>query len=181
MRKFNRTGETLYPVWNTNAGGNSTVATSGYSTGQYWPSESPDGLFDGSITTRYTSYGSCDSTVSLSTCGVKTGLYLTLNGGPFILLGFYVGTETIDSARDPLTFTIEGSNVTGTSLNLGSSWRLIYNGSTGLTVDPGRSAYGTLQMLSTPWIPFASYRFLVTSVRGSPTCASYTELVVLLR
>ena len=111
---------------------------------------------------------------------MSTGLYLTLNGGPFTLVGFSVGTQNHSTARDPLTFTIEGSNATEASLRRGSSWTLIYNGSTGLTPDPGRYAYGTLQMLSNPSEPFKSYRFLVTSVRGAPTCASYSELVMLL-
>ena len=98
----------------------------------------------------------------------------------YTLLGFYVGTQTYDVARDPLTFTIEGSNAAGALLPLGSSWTLIYNGSTGLTPDPGRYAYGALQMLSSPWLSYASYRFLVTSVGVSADCSSYTELVMLI-
>ena len=111
---------------------------------------------------------------------MNSGLYLTLNGGPYTLIGFYVGTQTYSPARDPLTFTIEGSNAVGALLPFGSSWTLIYNGSSGLTPDPGRYVYGALQMLSTPWTPFASYRFLVTSVRGADTCVTYTELAVLI-
>ena len=111
---------------------------------------------------------------------MDTGLYLTLNGGPYALIGFYVGTQTYSPTRDPMTFTIEGSNATGALLPLGSSWTLIYNGSTGLTPDPGRFAYGALQLLSNASARFKSYRFLVTSVRGTPSCASYTELVMLL-
>ena len=137
-------------------------------------------MFDGDLTTAHTSFGSCSSSVYLSTCGVNTGVYLTLNGGPYTLTGFYVGTEHSDSTRDPLTFTIEGSNAAGALLPLGPSWTLIYNGSTGLTQDPSRNVYGKLQMLINPWTPFKSYRFLVTSVRGAPSCASYTELVMLL-
>ena len=111
---------------------------------------------------------------------MDSGLYLTLNGGPYTLIGFYVGTQTYSPARDPLTFTIEGSNATGGALTSGWSWTLIYNGSAGLTPDPGRYVYGALQMLSTPWTSFASYRFLVTSVRGADTCVTYTELAVLI-
>ena len=180
MRIFNRTNETLYPVWNTIAGGNITVATSGSGPGNFVNSEPPNGLFDGNITTRYTIFGSCNSTLSSTACGVSTGLYLTFSGGPFTLVGFYVGTENFTSTRDPLTFTIEGSNAASSLLPVGSSWTLIHNGSTGLTPDPGRYAYGTLQTISYPWVPYASYRALVTSVRGSPTCASYTELVMLI-
>ena len=180
IQKFNRTNETLYPVWNTKAGGNSTVATSAGGVGDYYPSEGPNLLFDGDATTRYTIFGSCNSVGHSSTCGVSTGLYLTLNGGPFTLLGFYIGTETVDPARDPLTFTIEGSNAAGGSLISGSSWTLVYNGSTGIDLDPGRHVYGLLQLLGYTCPPFKSYRFLVTLVRGSPTCASYSELVMLI-
>ena len=180
MRQFNRTTDTLYALWDTTAGGVSVVATPGLGISNYNMGDEPDALFDGDLTSPHTSFGSCSSTFYSPTCGVNTGVYLTLNGGPFTLIGFRVGTENSDFARDPLTFTIEGSNTTGALLPLGSSWTLIYNGSTGLTPDPGRKAYGKLQLLINPWTPFKSYRFLVTSVRGTPSCASYTELVMLL-
>ena len=156
------------------------AATAGGSSGNYYTGEGPDCLFDGDATTRYTSFGSCTPSAPSPTCGTRTGLYLTLTGGPFILFGFYIGTENYDPARDPLTLTIEGSNAGGGSLSAGSSWTLIYNGSTGIDPDPGRNVYGTLQRLSIVSPPFKSYRFLVTSVRGSTTCTSYTELVMLI-
>ena len=155
------------------------MSTSGYSAGQYWPSQSSGNLFDGHLTGAYTKHGYCDLTVSATLlCGVNTGFYLTLNDGPFTLAGFYVGTENVDTARDPLTCTIEGSNAAGGSLPTGSSWTLIYNGSTGIDPDPGRNVYGALQRISIASPPFKSYRFLVTSVRGYTTCTSYTELVM---
>ena len=182
INTFNRTNETLFPIWKTIAGGNSSVSTSGSSTSQYWPGESSENLFDGNPISAYTNHGLCNSSNSIPmVCGVGTGFYLTLTGGPFTFIGFYISTQNVDQNRDPLTFTIEGSNAGQSLLPSGSSWTLIYNRSTGLTPNPGRNVYGALQMLSRPWIPFASYRFLVTSVRGSPTCASYTELVMLIR
>ena len=156
------------------------AATAGSSSGNYYTGEGPDCLFDGDATTRYTSFGSCTPSAPSPTCGTRTGLYLTLTGGPFVLFGFYFGTENYDPVRDPLTCTIEGSNASSGSLPTGSSWTLIYNGSTGIDPDPGRNVYGTLQRLSIVSPPFKSYRFLVTSVRGSTTCTSYTELVMLI-
>jgi hypothetical protein len=115
----------------------------------------------------------------LITCGEDTGLYLTLNSGPLALVAFYFGTNNYSPLRDPLTITIEGSNFNQTALTFGFSWTLIYNGSTGLTKDPGRSTMGIIQILPNFPIPFASYRLLVTSKRGNGTCASYSEFVII--
>jgi hypothetical protein len=79
--------------------------------------------------------------------------------------------------RDPITITLEGSNATGgVALTLGSSWPLIYNGSTGInsTSAPGRATYVTQQNFSNT-IPYASYRLLVTLQRGNDTAVQYSE------
>jgi hypothetical protein len=78
------------------------------------------------------------------TCGENTGIYLTLNSGPFTLVAFYFVTGGYSQLRDPLTITIEGNQA---ALTLGSNWKLIYNGSTGLKNDPGRSTMGIIQTL----------------------------------
>jgi hypothetical protein len=180
VQVFNRTNETIYAIWNTTAGGNSSPSNSSYyEIGAYWPTEPPEAAVDGNITTIYTNHGTCNITIWLITCGDNTGLYLTLNDGPFTLIAFYFYTNDLDSERDPLTITIEGSNLNGSALTLGSSWTLIYNGSSGLTSDPGRSAMGTLQILPNASIPFNSYRLLVTSKRGIETCTSYAEFVLI--
>jgi hypothetical protein len=115
----------------------------------------------------------------LITCGQNTGLYLTPNSGPLLLVAFYFVTNNYRRARDPLTITIEGSNMNESALTLGSSWTLIYNGSAGLTNDPGRSNMGTIQMIPNSSIRFASYRLLVTSKSGNDTCTSYSEFVII--
>jgi hypothetical protein len=134
-------------------------------------------MFDGNLTSVYTNYENCNtgsSTISI-TCGKNTGLYLTLNSEPFILVAFSIGTVPTYSTRDPLTITIESSNLTGSALTLGSSWTLIYNGSSGLTLDPGRATMGPLQILPKFSIQFTSYRLLVTSKKDNDTCTSYSE------
>ena len=79
-----------------------------------------------------------------------------------------------------MIFTIEGSNADDPSNQYGLSWTLIYDGSTGLDVNPGRNAYGALQLIPNVSVPFKSYRYLVKAVRAIPTCSSYTELVMLI-
>jgi hypothetical protein len=152
---------------------------SGYSNTNYYPQEPPVAVFDNNFTTVFTSYGICNITWVSTTCGQNTGLYLTLNSGPIILAAFYIGTNNYSSQRDPMTITIEGSNLNGSVLTLGSSWTLIYNGTTGLTPNPGRAILGPLQTLPSFSMRFASYRLLVTSKRGNDTCVSYSEFVML--
>jgi len=134
------------------------------------------------LNSEYTNQGTCNSSVSSEsiTCGTNTGLYFTLSSEPIIPIGFSFGTNTQYSQRDPLTITIEGSNLNGSALTLGSSWTLIYNGNSGLLSDPGRSAWGTFQTLGSVSISFQSFRVLVTSKRGLETCASYSEFSLLV-
>ncbi|UJR38683.1 hypothetical protein I4U23_031349 [Adineta vaga] len=109
-------------------------------------------------------------------CGQNTGFYFTLRSGSMILAAFSIGIISWTTARDSLTVTIEGSNFNGSTLTLGSSWVLIYNGSSGLLPDPGRLNYGTVQILTGPLTRFASYRFIVTSKRGFQSSTGYSEV-----
>jgi len=168
---------TVYPIWNTTAGGNSSPSVAGTYLGTYWPTQPPAAAVDDNLTTEYTNHGNCNRSVSIEsiTCGTNTGLYFTLPSEPMIPVGFSFGTNTQYSQRDPLTITIEGSNLNGSALTLGSSWTLVYNGNSGLLSDPGRSAWGTFQTLASVSISFQSFRVLVTSKRGVQTCTSYSE------
>jgi hypothetical protein len=80
------------------------------------------------------------------------------------------------AARDSTKMTIEGSNQIGTSLTFGSSWTLLYNGTTGLDIDTGPSNAGVKQTLVNNQLQFSSYRFLITAKRGYDTCAEYSEI-----
>ena len=155
-------------------------AVSGYYMGSYWPTEPPEGVFDNNFNTTYCGYGLCNYAYANITCGQNTGLYLTLNTSYFALVAFYFGTCIQSSLRDPLTITIEGSNQNQSSaLTLGSSWILIYSGTTGLAKDPGRAKIGAIQVIPSPFMVYSSYRLLVTSKRASGTCASYSEFVMI--
>ena len=69
--------------------------------------------------------------------------------------------------------TIEGSN--GGDLTQGGSWTLIYNGSTGLEIDPGRESFGPLQSILN-FKSFNSYRFLTASKRSIDDSVQYSEV-----
>ena len=178
LKIFNRTTEPIYAVWNTTAGGGSAASTPGNNASYYSIGEGPDCAFDGNLTSSYTSFGQCYSGSSSIFCGINTGLYLTLNAGSFTLVAFYIVTRYNYPQRDPLTMTIEGSNANETLLTHGSSWVQLYSGSTGLDQDPGRSAYGALQILINQLGAFRSYRFLVTSKRNISSATAYSEIVM---
>ena len=172
-------GETVYPIWNTVAGGSSTASTSGTGVGTYYPTEIASYVCDNITSSTYTSTGSCAfGGGGGSTCGVNTGFYRTPQRGPSLITGFLMSTGFTDNVRDPMTVTLEGSNQPASALTLGSSWTLIYSGISGLVTDPGRNAWGTpVSFSNNVW--YASYRFLVTSKRSGQEAISYGEVLLL--
>ena len=173
------TNETISPIWDTVAGGNSNASTPGSGMGQYATDQEPKYAFDQSNNTKYQAFGSCDSKQFSYTCGNDTGLYLTLSQGASVLAAVQFETGNDTAERDPLTITIEGSNQTSPALILGSSWSLVYRGPTGLNTDPGRSNFGTIQYLPNIDVSYKSYRLLVTSIRGNATSVQYDEVKLL--
>jgi hypothetical protein len=101
--------------------------------------ESPTKVFDSSTATAYANYGTYNNFYgSYSTrCGEDTGLYLSLLRGASLLVAFTISTAASYVERDPVTLTIEGSNQSLLALTFGSSWILIYNGSSDLDSDHG--------------------------------------------
>ena len=90
------------------------------------------------------------------------------------VVGFRFCTANDAAARDPMSITLEGSNQTGTDLNLGSSWTLLYSGVSGLQVDPGRSQYGSRVYFNNTMV-FQSYRLLITSKRDLENSMQFSE------
>lgn len=165
-------------VWNTTAGHNSLPATPGTGIGNYFPPLSPQNVFDGDWATSFASYGFGYASIPTATGGLNTGVYLTIPGDPFVLNAFrIVTTGSVEVTRDPLKLTIEGSNLIGSALTLGSSWILIYNGTTGLDINPGRTKPGICQTINNNTSTFSSYRFLFTERRaGDIYCIDYKEI-----
>lgn len=170
--------DSLYGLWDTIAGGNSKLATPGQSIGNYVAGEGPRNAFDKILSNKYLSFGHCNdsSRSDALSCGTNTGFYLTLRRGPIVLdkLRFISGNDA--PLRDPLTMTLEGSNQPNSTLLLGTSWTLIYNGSCGLNIDPGRNASGQIQSFSSNTVPYDSYRLLIMSKRGVAYCVQYAEV-----
>ncbi|CAF1517571.1 unnamed protein product, partial [Rotaria sordida] len=124
-------------IYKTTVGTNSTTATPGNYIGQYIPTESPYNACDNNTGTKYLSFGTCGETTIDSICGLNTGLYLELQPGSSLIIGLQMCTGNDYPERDPFIVSLEGSNLSGTVLNLGTSWTLIYNGPSGLQTDPG--------------------------------------------
>ena len=152
-------------------------ASIGTSSGQYPSNQVPSMCIDFNSTTKYLNYGTgIIIGPSSNTAGVKTGFYTVLSVGAAVVNSLQMQTANDFPARDPITCTLEGSNATGAALSIGSSWTLLYNGSTGVnaTLDPGRYNWTKIQRIS-PLSSFTAYRFLVTSQRSSDTCVQYSE------
>lgn len=145
--------------------------------GNYAPGQGPVQALDQNSASKYVNFGVCNSTVGASqtNCGYNTGLYLLLQRGPSLLIGFRFLTADSYSQRDPVSITLEGSNKPLSALVLGSSWTLIYNGSSGLATDPGRSGYGQMQWISNNTVWYASYRLLITLKRTVGNFVQYAE------
>ena len=168
--------ETMFGVWNTTAGGDSIPATPGYSVGNFVPVQTPTQAFDRNFSTKYVSFSAYSMGTSNTNSGINTGLYLTPQRGPSLLTAIQFCTANDYEERDPLTMTIEGSNQTSSALTYGSSWTLIYNGTTGLEGVTNRSVYGPVVLLSYNSIWYASYRFFITSKRAALDGVQYSEL-----
>ena len=169
--------DTLQGVWNTTAGGDSTIATAGTGVGNYIANEGPPNAFDGNCNTKFLSFGECvDKGSMIPECGRNTGFHVTLVNGAVLVRGLRFCAANDAPNRDPKTITFEGTNHTGSDLLLGSSWTLIYNGSCGLDIDPGRKQLGQLITFSYNNLAYSSYRILVTSKRGNDYCTQYGEL-----
>lgn len=163
-------------IWNTSIGGDSQYSSPGYTAGRYWPTQPPENVFDSNYTTAYCNRGPCNSTSTLAqSCGTQTGLFFTYPRGTILLKSFRMITGGRVS-RDPIWISIEGSNHNPSVLNLGSSWTLLYNGTSGLDINPGREKPGTYQFITNNNIAFASYRILTLAKRGLESCTEIGEI-----
>ena len=171
---INGPGTAYYAIWDTVAGGSSRPSKRGNDIGDYVDYEQPCMAFDGVNESIYTNFGYCTYLDFGSNCGINTGIYFIPSRGLSSIQSFRFMTAGDLPLRDPITVTLECTNETS-SLTLGSSWTLIYSGTSGLDVDPGRYEYGIMQYLSnTLWC--LSYRILTTSKRGDSNAVQYAEL-----
>ena len=165
-----RSDDYIMGLYNTRAGGSTGGKNGSYSALDEYPARA----IDNSTETKYLNFGAKLLTL---TSGTDTGFYVTpsiSNASRVVTLRFATGNDL--EQRDPLAVTLEGTN--STSLDIGSSWTLIYNGSTGLESNPGRKRYGVQQNF-TNTIRYASYRLLVTSKRGIASAVQYSEVQII--
>ncbi|CAF1006642.1 unnamed protein product [Adineta ricciae] len=165
----------VYGVHNTFVGGDSTRATPGSKRGQYSPEDSPDKACDGNVSTKYINYGSCEKMIFSDSCGLNTGFYLELARGSTLINGLKICLTGLSCPCGPTVVSLEGSNMTGTDLTLGSSWTLLYHGTSGLSDDPGRQKCGSLQHFNNT-IAYTSYRFLVLAKNAGEVLVEYSEV-----
>ena len=172
------TTEGVYGIFDTVPGGVAYPAIQiiFITPGHYSSSESPSNAFDQNTATQYSNSGSCylagNNDIS---CGTGSGIYMVPDRGTTLLRSLRFSTGTSAAASDPLTVVVEGSNAGLSELLIGSSWTTIYNGTTGLDTDPGRSTYGVTQYISNSnW--YTSYRIIITSKRASSCCVIYGEI-----
>lgn len=163
----------VHGVWNTSIGRNSTPSTPGTCTGCYETSETPGKACDNLLNTKYLNYG--DGISASSTSGLKTGFYLELQRGSSLAVSLRLCTGNDSPERDPMVVSLEGSNLSGAALTLGSSWTLLFNGTSGFQTDPGRQTCGPMHSLNNT-IYYKSYRFLVSAKRAVSTSVQYSEL-----
>lgn len=169
-------GDPIVAIWNTTASGNSTDSTAGTgSAGQYPTNEAAPNVVDGT-NNKYLNFGGGGGAgVQTDSKGVGTGFYITPGVTDSIVKAFQFTAANDAVNRDPLTITIEGSNAVGAALKTGTSWALIYSGTTGLATDPGRNTPGVLVPVTNS-TTYDSYRVIVTSQRGIANSTQYAEV-----
>lgn len=175
------TNETVYSLWNTTAGADSSFSTPGLNSGNYPPGQDAGKAFDRNNGTKYVNFGVCNSSYvgAANECGEATGLHLTPRRGPSLLLAFRFWAAESFALRDPIQITIEATNQDPLIPSLGSSWTLIYNGTSGMEIEPPRSSPGQIRWLSNNLNVYSSYRVLTRSKRGTGNFVQYSELELL--
>ncbi len=102
---------------------------------------------------------------------------MTLEQGASIVKGFQFCTANDYDGRDPTRITLEGSNESGKILNLGTSWTILYNGTSGLDSVRMRYTCSQIQYIENS-IEYASYRLLITEKRSSENSVQYSEFLL---
>lgn len=145
-----------------NLGGDSAIAVAGTTAAvnNFPAAESPDLAFDNNTATKYLNFAE-----------LNTGVIVTPMLGSTTVGGLRVTTANDAPERDPLTFTIEGTNDANPSTALGAAWSLIFSGDTGLATDPGRFMAGPVVRFDNS-DAYTGYRVLFPTVRDSAAANS---------
>jgi len=171
---LNSLGDEIIGLYNTTAGASTGTFDDLYSNTEELPKFAMDNL----TTTKYFNYGRKNDSINvLYTPGTGAGfVVIPAISNSSVACGLLFATANDWSDRDPITVTLEGSNIFNmTVLRSGTNWTLIYNGSTGISAVLNRMTYGVQQTFKNEK-QFASYRLLISEVRGNRTDAvQYSE------
>jgi hypothetical protein len=141
--------------------------------------EAVNSIIDGDLATKHLTFGNSNSDTTMPLKGVGTGfIVVPTTGNMSIIRSFQFGTANDSPNRDPITVSIEGSQMSDQiNLEKGSSWNLIYLGWTGIDLNnvSARSSYGNSQSVSQT-VPYRAYRFIIASQRGADTSVQYSEI-----
>ena len=121
----------------------------------------PTFAIDGTSSSKYRNFG------EVMTGFVVTPSFTGGNNSGTVVTAIRFATAIDSPERDPLTFTLEGTN--GDPLT--GNYTLIASGSTGLDVDPGRGNFG-LPVTFTAVGAAHSYRVIFPTVRDSAAADS---------
>ncbi|CAF2093169.1 unnamed protein product [Rotaria magnacalcarata] len=176
-----RPNDTIVGLYKTIAGRSTGGSNGTYPNNEETPLQAIDGL----LSTKYVNLGRYNSPGFYeSVIGIGTGFYVVpkiSNSSVAIALRF--ATSDHSPSNDPTEVTLEGTNEIETKgLNLGSNWRLIYRGTSGmgLTSFDVRSTYmPPVHFQNT--IAYRSYRLLVSKVKmpNSNNAVQYAEAQIL--
>ncbi len=128
-----------------------------------WPGgEPPANAINDNIGNKYLNFG--DDTVANQAAGENTGFYVTPAAGETVVGGLRFATANDGDNRDPMTFTLEGTNGDPAA----DAWTLIASGDTGLATNPGRNTWqdASTEPLFANTDAYTSYRLLFPTLRG---------------
>ena len=141
-----------------------TIATVGGNLGNFYPAgEAPVFAIDfDKDQTKYLNFNSRN-----------TGYIVTPTYSSYIVTSLYLATGNDDPDRDPLTFSLYGSNtVTASSVandtfNLSDFTAIVLDMSTNLETDPGRNAEPSVQPTFENDAAYTTYLLVFPTVRGT--------------
>ncbi|HUT35011.1 MAG TPA: PEP-CTERM sorting domain-containing protein [Planctomycetota bacterium] len=180
-------GDTIVGLYQTVAGGANSVSTgkasAPWTPGTYPNNEGPTNAIDDlAPSKKYNSFGGTTLAVPPNPAvpaGYQTGFYVTPASGASVVTGLRIRTANDNATRDPMTYTLEGTNGDPATT---TAWTLIAQGNTGLQTDPNRNTWepwGREPVFSNT-TAYTSYRLLFPTCRNpSGGSCQYDEIELL--
>jgi len=158
--------DTVHGVKTTAKGKATVYSQDGDYGGSSGNDEPPANATDGDAGTKYYNHVQDGS----NSPGVNSGLVITPAVGSSVVTSAQFTTANDLPDRDPMTFTLEGSNDDNAASEGAHGFSLIYEGTTGLDTDPDRGKAGAIVKFKNT-TAYKTYRILITSPRSPSTNA----------